>query len=138
MKFYNNFIALCNKIGKTPSAVAVEIGLSKPTVNRWKNGSTPTDATARKVANYFGVSVSDLTGKSEGNSHVMAFFAGDRMMETSIHEAVMEAMKMQNNKKPATEAGSGLHETGYDQLSPENKSVIDSLIEKLLKSQSGE
>lgn len=41
-------------------------------------------------------------------------------------------------EKPTTENGSGLHETGYDQLSPENKSVIDSLIEKLLKSQSGE
>lgn len=41
-------------------------------------------------------------------------------------------------KKPAGQMVSGLHETGYDQLSPENKSVIDSLIEKLLKSQSGE
>lgn len=41
-------------------------------------------------------------------------------------------------EKPTTENGSGLHGTKYDQLSPENKSVIDSLIEKLLKSQSGE
>lgn len=63
MKFYDNFISLCNKIGKTPSAVAIEIGLAKPTVNRWKNGSTPTDATLRKVADYFGVSKNQLLGE---------------------------------------------------------------------------
>ena len=64
MNFYESFISLCNKVGKTPSRVVLEIGLSKPTVNRWKNGSTPTDATAMKVAEYFGVSVQDLIGES--------------------------------------------------------------------------
>ena len=62
MNFYERFVNLCNKIGKTPSRVAMEVGLSKPTVNRWKNGSSPTDATAMKVAEYFGVSIQDLTG----------------------------------------------------------------------------
>lgn len=58
--FYDNYIYLCNRIGKTPSAVALEIGITKPTVNRWKNGSKPTDATAQKVAEYFGVSIDYL------------------------------------------------------------------------------
>ena len=64
MNFYERFIALCNKVGKTPSRVALEVGLSKPTVNRWKNGSLPTDATAMKIAEYFGVSIQELTGEA--------------------------------------------------------------------------
>ena len=62
--FYENYIRLCNEVQKSPSAVAIEIGISKPTVNRWKNGSRPTDATMRKIAEYFGVSISEL---KEGN-----------------------------------------------------------------------
>lgn len=60
--FYDNYIRLCNSIDKSPSAVAVEIGIAKPTVNRWKNGSCPTDATLEKIANYFGVSKDELLG----------------------------------------------------------------------------
>ena len=56
---------LCNNVGKSPSAAAVEIGLSKPSVNRWKNGGSPTDATATKIASYFGISVTALLGKDE-------------------------------------------------------------------------
>lgn len=55
--FYDNYVRLCNSINKTPSAVAIEMGISKPTVSRWKSGSKPNHATAVKVADYFGVSV---------------------------------------------------------------------------------
>jgi transcriptional regulator with XRE-family HTH domain len=65
MAFYENYLRLCEKAGKTPSAAALEMGLSKPTVNRWKNGGGATDATALKVASYFGVTVEELTGESE-------------------------------------------------------------------------
>lgn len=61
--FYDNYIRLCNSVGKSPSAVAIEIGIAKPTVNRWKHGSRPTDATLGKIARYFGVSTDELLGK---------------------------------------------------------------------------
>lgn len=61
--FYENFIFLCNKIGKSPSAVAIELGISKPAVTRWKNGSYPTDAMLRRIADFFDVSLDKLTGK---------------------------------------------------------------------------
>ena len=60
--FYDNYIRLCNSINKAPSAVALEIGISKPTVNRWKNGSNPTDATLVKIAEYFGTTTDELLG----------------------------------------------------------------------------
>lgn len=65
MDFYNNYVRLCNSVGKTPSAVAVEIGIEKSTVSRWSKGSSPNHATKLKVADYFGCSISDLTGEME-------------------------------------------------------------------------
>lgn len=65
MAFYENYLRLCKKAGKTPSGAALEMGLSKPSVNRWKNGGGLTDATALKVASYFGVSVKELTGEAQ-------------------------------------------------------------------------
>lgn len=44
----------------------------------------------------------------------------------------------EQKEKPADQKASGLRGTGYDELTPENKEVIDSLIAKLLKSQSVE
>lgn len=66
MNFYETYIELCAKKGKTPSAVAVENNLSKSTVNAWKIGrSKPTDVTLSKLAAYFGVSVEYLKGEAE-------------------------------------------------------------------------
>lgn len=65
MVFYENYVRMCNAIGKTPSAVALEMGIAKPTVTRWKNGSNPNSATLYKVADYFGVTVEFLLGADD-------------------------------------------------------------------------
>ena len=65
MTFYEKYLELCASVDKTPSGAALEMGLSKPTVNRWKNGGGITDATARKVAAYFGVPVDCLTRETD-------------------------------------------------------------------------
>ena len=62
--FYDNFIKACNLKGKTPSAALSEAGIDKSASTRWKNGKKPTDATLRKLADYFGVSPEDLTGSA--------------------------------------------------------------------------
>lgn len=62
MNFYDNYVKLCNEKGKSPSKVAGEIGLSKTAVNRWKNGGSPTDATVKRIADYFQVDPMELTG----------------------------------------------------------------------------
>ena len=58
--FYENFLALCAGVDKSPSRVAAEIGISKSAVSRWGDGGGITDASAFKVANYFGISVKAL------------------------------------------------------------------------------
>lgn len=60
--FYEKYVALCNEHEKTPSGAALEMGLSKTSVNRWKKGGGITDATILKVANYFHVTVAELMG----------------------------------------------------------------------------
>lgn len=55
MDFYYGFVRLCNRKGLAPSAVALEIGLKKSAVTRWKNGGQPTDATLEKICDFFGV-----------------------------------------------------------------------------------
>lgn len=57
---YENFVRLCVNSGKTPSKVALEIGISKSIVSRWKSGGGITDTTAAKIANYFNIPVKQL------------------------------------------------------------------------------
>lgn len=64
--FYDKFVSLCASIGKKPTPVAKELGISKGTVASWKKrGNDPTDAYLAMIANYFGVSVADLRGKKK-------------------------------------------------------------------------
>lgn len=65
MTLYELYVRLCNDKGITPSAAATEIGLSKSLVSRWKKGSTPSDATVIKIADYFGLSLEELHGMKE-------------------------------------------------------------------------
>lgn len=65
MPFYEKYLMLCDKNKKTPSGAALEMGLSKTTVNRWKNGGGITDATILKVATFFGVPKEELTGEEQ-------------------------------------------------------------------------
>ena len=58
--FWENYLRLCNSVGKAPSAVAVEIGLSDAAPTGWKNGAIPRQAALRKIADYFGVPVDTL------------------------------------------------------------------------------
>ena len=63
--FWNNFITLCNKHNTKPNPVAKTLNLSSGSVTKWKNGATPNDTTLKKIADYFGVSVDYLIGKTD-------------------------------------------------------------------------
>lgn len=57
MNFYQMYLGLCNAKGLTPSKAALNMGISKTSVSRWKKGYNPTDINLQKVADYFGVTV---------------------------------------------------------------------------------
>lgn len=61
--FWDVFEILCMRIGKSPSAVAAELGLSNSTTTSWKNGSMPRIQTLQRIAKYFNVSAEYLIGE---------------------------------------------------------------------------
>lgn len=62
--FWNNFVNLCNNIGKSPNGVCADLGYSTAIATKWKNGTVPRDTTLKKIADFFGVPVSALTENS--------------------------------------------------------------------------
>lgn len=62
--FYDNFVALCASVNKTPAYVGRELGIDKSTISCWKARKTkPSDVNAQKIADYFGVTVEELMVK---------------------------------------------------------------------------
>lgn len=72
MAFYENFVDLCNSIHKSPTATIEEIGLDRSSGTRWKKGGLPSDATVRRIADYFGISVEELLADKEIKSKAAA------------------------------------------------------------------
>ena len=60
--FWNNFLAECEKKGRSPAVVAEELGFSNSATTCWKNGSLPRMSSRKKIADYFGVTVEELMG----------------------------------------------------------------------------
>lgn len=103
--FYDNYVRLCNSVNKSPSAVALEIGIAKPTVSRWKTGSVPNFSTVMKVAEYFGVPPKELTGKKIDALDRINFMLSQRQTPISYMEAKLDfepgfIENMKNNPIP--------------------------------------
>ena len=63
--FWKKYKFLCDKIGKTPNAVAKEIPVSSGIVSEWKKGREPLAPTKKKVAEYFHVPVDYFSDDEE-------------------------------------------------------------------------
>ena len=63
--FYDKFAFLCRQKGVSPSRAAIEAGISKSLVTKWKtnNIQDPSPDVVRKLSNYFNVSISELLGE---------------------------------------------------------------------------
>lgn len=58
--FWDNFNELCEKQGKKPNNVALEIGCSSGSITAWKQGRLPRKATLERIAEYFSTTVDEL------------------------------------------------------------------------------
>lgn len=105
MGFYEKYLCLCNSINKSPSAVALELKIGKPSVTRWKNGATPRDATVLKIADYFGVTATELmAGVGEQENAPAAKGEGARetisnFIDTTTDRAALLAIISKASKK---------------------------------------
>ena len=63
--FYDIFVSLCREKGIKPTPLAHKLGINAASVSYWKrSGSTPKQEILNKIADYFGVSVDFLLGKT--------------------------------------------------------------------------
>ena len=63
--FIDTFSALCDKNNISMNKACIEIGISRTSTAKWKNGSVPNGTTLNKIADYFDVSVDYLLGKED-------------------------------------------------------------------------
>lgn len=64
--FWNNFEALCAEKGVSYNAAAADVGVkSSGTVTGWKNGAKPRGPVLKRLADYFDVTVEELTGEEQ-------------------------------------------------------------------------
>ena len=65
--FYDKYAQLCKQRGVSMSAAAVEAGLSKSLVTKWKVNQVevPSPDVLKKLSAYFGIPVSELLGEEE-------------------------------------------------------------------------
>ncbi len=58
--FIDIYEALCADRGVAPTRVLVELGVSKSAIANWRRGGEPSSRTKKQIADYFGLSVSEL------------------------------------------------------------------------------
>lgn len=63
MGFWERYVLECEKIGKKPTPMAMEMGFSNATATKWKNGALPDGSTLIKLAEKFSVSIDYLVGR---------------------------------------------------------------------------
>jgi transcriptional regulator with XRE-family HTH domain len=65
--FYDKYAHLCKQRGVSMSAAALDAGLSKSLVTKWKTNKVdvPSPDVLKKLSVYFGVPVSELLGEEE-------------------------------------------------------------------------
>lgn len=58
--FYDKFLSLCEVNGISPSRALTDMGISKGSLSRWKEGGKPLNENKKLIADYFGISISEL------------------------------------------------------------------------------
>ena len=100
--FYDRFLHLCAQRGISPSKAAVEAGISKSLVTKWRTNAVqvPSAEVLQKLARYFCMNVSDLLEETahapaEAGARAVseedikfALFGGDGEITDAMYEEV--------------------------------------------------
>ena len=111
--FWDNFVKLCDEKGEKPNPVAKKLNIASGTITAWKNGGVPSGKSLQKIANYFGVSVDYLLGKTDKPSPtsnekvIVPDFA-----KTAHEKAVIDAYRAQPELQMAVDKLLGVERDG--------------------------
>ena len=100
--FWDVYTRLCAKVGKAPNVVAREVcGVkSTGTVTGWKNGAVPRNGVLAKLADYFGVTVEELTGeeqKEKPSAPETVSLSGLSPEDAELVQKILNASEAKNN-----------------------------------------
>lgn len=119
--FYDRFVYLCSQKGISPSKAAVDAGISKSLVTKWRNNKVdvPSPEVIKKLAKYFGMSVSEILDEEaekapteSGERSVsdddikFALFGGDGEITDAMYQEVKEfaaLIKLREDMKKSKE-----------------------------------
>lgn len=128
--FYNYFVELCNRAKISPSKAAQQIGLSKSSVSGWKNGSVPRDSQIMRIADFFGIPISDIY--SVVNSQRAAIFNRTEFEKYTMNRAEKAP---ETEKAPAPSKGTEVFMKMYDMLTPDRQARLYEALSDLVKEQ---
>ena len=97
--FWENFNRLCIEKGTSPNAVAKVLSIPSGSVTDWKRGRKPRDATIIRIADYFGVTVSDLLDDPSPTDRILHLPITDRTVSDEEYEIIV-AMRRQPEMIP--------------------------------------
>lgn len=130
-RFFRTYKELCEKVGKSPNAVAKELGISSGSVTAWKQGRTPKYETIEKIATFFSTDIEDffLSNQPRTDEEVE--------QDNIFFDGYLLGKGLAEEEKPAPTNGDGLSEEDkriielLHQLTPENRERIVEIIKAL-------
>ncbi|WP_215655847.1 helix-turn-helix transcriptional regulator [Pseudoflavonifractor sp. MCC625] len=108
--FYERFALLCEQNDVKETAVARELGMGASAPGRWKKGSTPDLVNAKKIADYFGVTVDSLIG--------------DSVPGTNTATNVSNSSVVQGNTGDNVSINNGAAQSGEDTLTDQELEIL--------------
>jgi transcriptional regulator with XRE-family HTH domain len=115
--FYDRFVYLCARKGVSPSKAAVDAGISKSLVTKWKTNKVdvPSPDVIKKLAKYFGLSVSEIlgeetdkapttTGERFGSNDILdevdiAFYGDFKELDENDKETVRDMVRIMRERR---------------------------------------
>lgn len=93
--FFENYERLCEERGERPYSLAVQLGAkNNAVVAQWKKGSVPRKAMLEKIAEHFGISVSELMyGKEKAPAHDEPGLSNDEAILLAAFRSLSEDQK---------------------------------------------
>ena len=99
MSFKEIFTKLCAEKGESPTTVCKRLGYSNAVYSQWTDDTIPRNSTLIKIADYFGVTVDYLLGKTDQKEKhqenkttdediKVALFGGDEEVTDEMWEEV--------------------------------------------------
>ena len=130
-RFFRTYKELCEKEGKSPNAVAKELGISSGSVTAWKQGRTPKYETIEKIATFFSTDIEDFFLSNQPRTD-------EEVEQDNIFlDGYLLGKDLAQKEQPAPTDGDGLTEEDkriielLHQLTPENRERIVEIIKAL-------